>query len=118
MDALGASYLQADSKLFIKADVQGYEREVLKGATGLWSSVVGLQLEMAFVPLYAGQSSYRELICDLNALGFDLWDLRSLLVDQVTGRMLWADAVFFPDMEVKQGDRAVVLHEQESGRGL
>ena len=80
--------------------------------------MVGLQLEMAFVPLYAGQSSYRELICDLNALGFDLWDLRSLLVDQVTGRMLWAGAVFFPDMEVKQGDRAVVLHEQESGRGL
>ena len=31
LDALGASYLQADSKLFIKADVQGYEREVLKG---------------------------------------------------------------------------------------
>ncbi|HYK34378.1 FkbM family methyltransferase [Alloacidobacterium sp.] len=108
LDTIGTGYLQPDSNLFIKADVQGYEGEVLKGATGLWSRVVGLHLEMLFVPLYAGQSSYKELICDLNTLGFELWDLRSVLVDQQTGRMLWADAVFFPGVEVKEGARAVL----------
>jgi FkbM family methyltransferase len=97
LDAIGASFVKPDSRLFIKLDAQGYEHEVLKGATGLLSRAVGLHLEILFVPLYEGQHSYDELILESKGLGFEMWDLRSGIVDQNTGRMLWGDAVFFRD---------------------
>lgn len=97
LDAIGESYLKPDSKLFIKVDAQGYEHEVLKGATGLLNRAVGLHLEILFTPLYEGQISYDELIRESKSLGFEMWDLRSGIVDRQSGRMLWGDAVFFRD---------------------
>jgi FkbM family methyltransferase len=95
LDSIGEGYLQPDSHLFIKVDAQGYEHHILKGATGLLNQTVGLHLEISFVPLYDGQVSYDHLISESKALGFDMWDLRSRIVDRQNGRILWGDAVFF-----------------------
>jgi FkbM family methyltransferase len=95
LDSVGVSYLQPDSNLFIKVDVQGFERQVLAGAVGILDKTVGLHLEILFVPLYEGQVGYDELFSEVRSLGFELWEIRGVVSEPESGRMLWADAVFF-----------------------
>lgn len=95
LDAVGAEYVKADSVLFIKIDTQGYEQQVLKGATELLKTAAGAQLELSLVPLYEGQVLYDEIIASLKALGFELWDFTPAFVDSKSGRILQGDGTFF-----------------------
>ena len=84
------------NRLFLKIDVQGYERFVLDGAQQLLASgrIVGLQMELSFVPLYDGGMSWREGFDRAEALGMILMSLdQGFTAD--SGQMLQADGVFF-----------------------
>ena len=83
------------SRLFLKLDVQGYEREVLAGATLFLRRCIGVELELSFVPLYGGGMLYREVLDAMDRLGFTLMMLESGFTDERSGRMLQADGVFF-----------------------
>ena len=85
------------SRTFLKVDVQGYERAVLDGASGLFadSAVVGLQLELSLVPLYGGAMTYREAMDRAEGLGMVLMGLDPVFADPNSGRLLQADAVYF-----------------------
>jgi FkbM family methyltransferase len=80
---------------FLKIDVQGYEQEVLAGANGLLDALVGIQLEVSFVPLYAGAPLYRELFDIIESRGFRLESLDAGFSDPRTGQLLQADATFY-----------------------
>lgn len=95
LDSIGPRYLRPDSVLFIKADVQGFEDQVLKGATELLKKTVGLHLEMSLVPLYEGQPLYHDLINVLEPAGFRLWDFKPEYFDRENGRMVWGCGTFF-----------------------
>lgn len=84
-------------RTYLKVDVQGYERAVLDGAAGLFSTgaIVGLQLELSLVPLYDGAMTYREGLDRAEALGMTLMGLDPVFADPKTGQLLQADAVFF-----------------------
>lgn len=86
-----------DLRTYLKVDVQGYERAVLEGAAGLFSSgaIIGLQLELSLVPLYEGAMTYREGLDRAEALGMTLMGLDPVFSDPKTGQLLQADAVFF-----------------------
>jgi FkbM family methyltransferase len=86
-----------DSRTFLKVDVQGYERAVLDGASGLLANgaIVGLQLELSMVPLYAGAMTYREGLDRAESLGMTLMGLDPVFADPKSGQLLQADAVFF-----------------------
>lgn len=86
-----------DRRTYLKVDVQGYERAVLDGATGLFRSgaIVGLQLELSLVPLYEGAMTYREGLDRAEALGLTLMGLDPVFADPKSGQLLQADAVFF-----------------------
>jgi FkbM family methyltransferase len=86
-----------DRRTFLKIDVQGYERAVLDGASGLFDSggVVGMQLELSLIPLYDGAMTYREGLGRADALGMTLMGLDPVFADPVSGQLLQADAVFF-----------------------
>jgi FkbM family methyltransferase len=60
----------AHSGIFLKADTQGYELEVLRGATAIIEHVGGILLEASLVPLYQGSPTFPDLIAELNRLGF------------------------------------------------
>jgi len=88
-----------DSRVFLKIDVQGYERQVLDGASGLFSNglIVGLQLELSLVPLYQDAMPYDEALEHARNLGMALMGLDPVLADPQSGRLLQADAVFFAE---------------------
>ncbi len=97
LDTVAGEYLQDVDILFLKADVQGCETQVLEGARGLFSRVVGLHLELALVPCYRGQADFDHVTKALRSAGFSLWLLSPGTVDEHTGRQLQVDAVFFRD---------------------
>ncbi|MFL6107013.1 MAG: FkbM family methyltransferase [Marmoricola sp.] len=83
-----------DSKIFLKIDAQGFEKEVLAGAQETLRRCQGLQLELSFVPLYAGGMLIDEAVSTAYAAGFQM-----VSVEQgwaaASGQMLQADGVFF-----------------------
>lgn len=83
------------SSLFLKVDVQGYEREVLKGSVDLFERgmVAGIQLELAMVPLYANSWSFHDGIEWLMSEGFRIVRIVPGFSDFVSGEMLQCDVV-------------------------
>lgn len=95
LDTVAQSYLQNDSKPFLKIDVQGYEPQVLAGAVELLPNLSGLQLELSLAPLYEGELGFREVIDLVEREGFTLHDVNSCYSDATTGRTFQVDALFF-----------------------
>lgn len=122
MEARGADYL--------KLDVQGAELDVLRGAEETLRSVVAIQTEVEFVPIYRGQPLFAEIDQFLRAHGFMFHRFErtegrvlqtvSVVHDTENERrqMLWADAVYIRDIAAwkELGDAsllklAAILHE-------
>jgi FkbM family methyltransferase len=61
-----------DPRIYLKMDTQGWDLEVVKGATGCLSHVLALQTEMSVQPLYDEMPTYFGAIQYLNQQGFDL----------------------------------------------
>jgi FkbM family methyltransferase len=94
LDGIIANYLKDDDKLFIKIDTQGTEDKILAGAADTLKRALGVQLEVSFVPLYAGQKLFQETIKALEDKGFKVWAIEPGFSDEKTGQMLQADIIF------------------------
>jgi FkbM family methyltransferase len=95
LDGIWAEITEPDDLVFLKADVQGYERQVLEGAAGHLDLVRGLQLELSMVPLYQGGWLFDEALDWAGRQGFALMRLIPGFTDERTGQMMQADGVFF-----------------------
>ena len=95
LDTAASGFLHAQDVVFLKIDVQGFESQVLGGATDLLPKVKGLMLELSLVPCYRDQVIFRPLIEFLEDRGFELWSLLPGTADGETGRLLQVDGVFF-----------------------
>jgi len=62
LDALWPEVTAPDDLVFLKVDVQGYERQVLDGVAEHLDRIIGLQLELSMVPLYEGGWRYDEAL--------------------------------------------------------
>lgn len=82
------------SRAALKLDVQGYEKDVLKGASGLIARVQLLEIELAVTPTYDCAYGLSEAIRDLGALGFEAVSLGRGASDSHTGRLLDVDVLF------------------------
>lgn len=61
-----------DPRVFLKLDTQGWDLEVLRGASRSLASVVALQTEVSAQPVYEGMPSMRESLDYLEQIGFDV----------------------------------------------
>jgi FkbM family methyltransferase len=86
--------LQLDDKVLLKIDVQGYEAQVLRGATETLKRVTCILLEVSFGPLYEGQGTFAEIHGLLQAAGFSYSGNLEQLCSPVDGSILQADALF------------------------
>src|SRR5215467_5764442 len=62
--------MKLERKVLLKIDVQGYEAEVLRGATALLQKTDCVLLEVSFRTLYEGQGSFAEIHAILEKSGF------------------------------------------------
>jgi FkbM family methyltransferase len=97
LDEIVPPMVKDADNLYLKIDVQGYERSVLNGAERLLSSgqVIGMQLELSFVPLYDGGMTWLEGFQCAADYGMTLMALDPGFSDMTIGQTLQADAVFF-----------------------
>ena len=89
---------------FIKLEVQGFELEILKGATSTLEKVLGLEVEVSFVEIYKNQPLFGDLCQFLTKLGFEFIDFiteyrygRKELNRK--GQLAFADALFLRSPE-------------------
>ncbi len=100
---------------FLELDTQGTELEILKGADHfLAAGVVGLKIEMEFLPFYQGQPLFGAVDECLRGFGFMLFDLTrnryrraAMPRDLITrGQLLWGDAIYLSSYRHFSGDTA------------
>ena len=60
-------------RIFLKIDAQGYENEVLSGGKFFLDSVVLIEMETSFSPLYEDESAHHHLVSRLMNQGFTPW---------------------------------------------
>jgi FkbM family methyltransferase len=58
--------------IFLKTDTQGYDLQVLAGASDIIDRVIGIQIELSVVPIYEGMPNYVEALTVLREMGFIL----------------------------------------------
>jgi FkbM family methyltransferase len=80
--------------MFLKVDVQGYESEVISGATRSLSGIPLVQLELSLVPLYGGQLLLPEMVLLMRERGYELIGVEPGFADSSSGRLLQVDGLF------------------------
>ena len=93
LDDVAGPHLATHLHPFLKLDTQGFERQVLAGGPDTLARCIGLQMEMSFVPLYAGGLLVDEAISMAYAAGFHLVGMEPGFADP-DGQVLQADGVF------------------------
>ena len=94
LDSVAATYVNAEHRVFMKVDTQGYEPQVLDGSEALLPRLVGVQLEMSLLPIYEGERDYLTMIRRLADAGFALQLVLPGYFERKLGRMLEIDGVF------------------------
>jgi FkbM family methyltransferase len=81
-------------RILLKADVQGLELDVIRGAGEFLSRVVAMELELSLLALYEGQPEWRAVVGTLEELGFTLFALDPGYSDFDSGRLVEMDGLF------------------------
>lgn len=80
--------------VLLKVDTQGYEAEVLAGATAVLDQLDYVVLETSFTPLYDGERPFREMLAVMESIDFEFARPVGSLRDPGTGEYLQVDALF------------------------
>ena len=112
---------------FIKADTQGSELFVLKGAReALAGSAVGVEVEVEFTPIYKDQPLFAEVDTYMRSLGYFLFDLRPCYWKRAAGRdvggaygqIIWADALYLKSVPALHAAVAALPPESRMSKVL
>jgi FkbM family methyltransferase len=93
LDSIFNSFCKNDN-VMMKIDVQGFEKNVLDGATKSLDSIKIIQLEMSIIPLYENEMLFVDMINYLKDRGFELFSLENGYFDSNTGKLLQVDGIF------------------------
>ena len=81
---------------YLKVDTQGFEHEVIAGATKLLASCRGVELELSLTTLYEGQLLIGEMIDLMRKHGFRPTHLEPEFIDPHSGELLQVNGLFQP----------------------
>jgi FkbM family methyltransferase len=101
LDSIANRYLEKNSNLFLKIDTQGYEWQVLDGASETLKQAYGVFCELSLVPLYHEQRLWRDIVDHLDQYGFMLWALQKGFTNPKTGQNLQMDGIFVRKTKIK-----------------
>jgi FkbM family methyltransferase len=87
--------IKKDNETYLlKIDAQGYEYNILEGASAALTHIKGVQVEMPLEPLYNDERNMCELITYLQNKGFRLISIEPGSVDLENGQMFQVDGIF------------------------
>ncbi len=95
LDTIFDSICKPEDVVFLKLDTQGYEKNILNGATESLKKVKGIQIELALKPTYNEQPNFKEIFKIIEEAGFTLYSIEEGFEDENSGQLLEIDAVFF-----------------------
>lgn len=82
--------------VYLKADTQGYEHEVLDGATETLRYCRAVELELSLTPIYRDQMLLGEMIELMRGKGFRPTHLEPEFIDPHSGELLCVNGLFQP----------------------
>lgn len=94
LDTIAPSYIDDANSIYLKIDVQGFEWQVLEGASQILPKVKGIQIELSLIPLYQDQPLWNQSLEKMERLGYELYTLNPFFFDMTTGRLLQMDGIF------------------------
>lgn len=83
-----------DREIFIKVDVQGVEREVMRGGRRVFEAAKYVLIEVSFAVMHENQPVFEEVHADLADLGFRFTGLRNQINSKATGQPLFGHALY------------------------
>lgn len=95
LDNILQKYLNPDSVILLKIDVQGYEKLILDGLGDYFDKIKGIQIEMSLIELYKGEELFMQMINFMKDKGLDLYSIENVCYDGDSGRLLQIDGLFF-----------------------
>lgn len=95
LDSVYELYCKPNDKVFLKIDTQGYEMQVLEGASVTLDKCNGISIEMSLVPLYSDWVSWRDMISRLESSKYHIFAIQPNFIDLVSGQTLQVDGLFF-----------------------
>ncbi|WPL11522.1 FkbM family methyltransferase [Thiorhodovibrio litoralis] len=95
LDSVAPLYLDRGQNPLLKIDTQGYEWQVLDGASETLPKIRGILCELSFVSLYQGSRLWTDVVQRLEKEGFKLWALSQEFIHPDTGRTLQSNGLFF-----------------------
>ena len=87
----------AAPRVFLKLDTQGYDLEVVRGATQSLASIVAMQSEISIFPLYEGMPDYATALTRLREVGYLPTGFFSVVGHRTTSRTIEFDVVLVRD---------------------
>lgn len=94
LNTVAKSYVDKANSVYLKIDVQGYELQVLEGASQILPKVNGIQLELSLTQLYEDQPLWNEVLEKMNQLNYELYAIVPVFTDMKTGKLLQMDGIF------------------------
>lgn len=94
IDSIFSTFCTKEESVMMKIDTQGYEKNVLEGATESLDKIKIIQLEMSIAPLYENEMTYLEMIEYLDNKGYQLFNLENGFTDVTTGQLRQMDGIF------------------------
>lgn len=94
LDSALKAILDTSDRVYLKADVQGYEKHVLLGAVETLKQTAAIEIELSMARMYEQAPLYHEMINYLEGLGFGLVSIEGVFTDPNTGYLLQADGIF------------------------
>jgi FkbM family methyltransferase len=98
LDEIGMNYTKDAKNIFLKIDVQGFEKEVLNGGQAMIAKAKGIEMEISLVPLYKDQNWLLPQILEyMEQKGFQMKSIVPAFTDHKTGKVLQCNGIFFRD---------------------
>jgi len=101
LNSAAKTYIEEKRNIFLKIDTQGYEWEVLNGASDIMSNITGALIELSLVSLYEGGKLWNEVISRMESYGFKLWNIQPDFTDPRDGRTLQVDGIFIAKKKIE-----------------
>jgi FkbM family methyltransferase len=93
LDTIRDEVSRREDIVYLKADVQGFELEVLRGAEQTLEQVTLAEVELSLTPLYRGSPTLADVVDYLEKRDFELLGLETVLVSR-DGVVLQVDGMF------------------------